>query len=172
MHLVAAAALGTGLVINRATSGGGSSWLANLFSSGAKNGGGNAAATATGILGRVLGVVGSVYMAYDHVKDTDLMTGRRSADKQAVVDADIKARNLDPNEWRATLGKENAKIPTVWDVWDDWFGGKSSSPAALNNAMPQSNYPANINIKSELKLNERVIAEAVNSVNVRNANRR
>ena len=57
-------------------------------------------------------------------------------------------------------------------MFDDWFGGKNSSPAALNNAMPQSNYPANINIKTELKLNERVLAESVNSVNVRDANRR
>ena len=164
----AAAVVGAGLIINRATSGGGSSWLAELFSSGAKSGGGNI----LGALGRVFGVAGSVYMAYDHVKDTDFMTGRRSADNQVRIDADLKKRGLDPNSPEAQLSGQFAKMPTFWDVWDDWFGGKSTSPAVLNNAMPQSNYPANINIKSELKINERVIAEAVNSVNVRDANRR
>ena len=103
------------------------------------------------------------------------MTGRRSTDNQARAEADIKARNLDPNDWRASTSRQMAKAPTFWDAADEmmnWFSGNGSSPAVLNNAMPQSNYPANINIKTELKLNERVLAESVNSVNVRDANRR
>lgn len=159
------------LVVNRATSGSGSSWLAELFSSGSKTGGSNI----LGAVGRFFGVAGSAFMAYDHVKDTDLMTGRRSTDNQVRAEADIKDRNLDPNGWRASTSRQMAKAPTFWDAADEmmnWFSGNGSSPVALNNAMPQSNYPANINIKTELKLNERVLAESVNSVNVRDANRR
>jgi len=70
------------------------------------------------------------------------------------------------------LRNEYAKTPTVWDMFDDWFGGKKTSPAVLNNATSQSNTPSKITIESKLMLNERELAKAVNEVNTRDANRR
>ena len=188
----AAAVVGAGLLINRATGGtkgeqGAAAVIARVFSES-----GSVFLRGLSKLAVPLQVATLPTMTTDD-EDDEIWNGKarwaalREKNSQDVID---KARERyqpwyqfgdgyarENEEWvnkylaDEKSGKPHDEKSGFSGLMNSWFGG-NGTPQSLNNATQQPSYPANLTIKSELVLDGRKLAEAVNEVNTRSANRR